>query len=292
MSWKCKQCGKTNDSNLIRCECGHKWSQGESSGTQAPSLPGGVDLPTRTKPLIAILAGLGVVAAAGYCIAGWGGVFSGLIAAGGSSLTIFCIHSYAQGKYDPESGESATRDVMLALLGLTLCLVGGLLLHHSWTEQYEKTGMRWHVPVLLDENPESLYLRGKEYCDKGDNAAGVPLILQALAQESSQSRDRARAPWVHEALYKLALLYANGANGIPKDSEETLKLFIKIAEDGNPDDQYELGTIYTEGKYSIRPNMAEAIRWYEKAASNHHETATDRLAEILYVQKDFKRALP
>lgn len=167
------------------------------------------------------------------------------------------------------------------------------------TVLYEKTvrGIvfdRLERIALQGRKPDLLYLLGKSYCDSDDNPRGIPFILQALELVSDTSRNsyERSADWVRTAQYKLAMMYAKGAAGVPKNSNEALRWFIQVAEHGDRDDQYEIGIIYSEGKYGVRPNPAEAVRWLEQAASNYHDKAPDRLAEILYAQKDYKRALP
>lgn len=102
------------------------------------------------KPLIAGLAVLVVVSAAGYCLVGWQGIFGSWALAAGAALIIFSVRELARGKYDEKQGEGATRDAGLVLIGLVICVFIVLELRSVWNEQYEKTGKAWYVPVLMN----------------------------------------------------------------------------------------------------------------------------------------------
>jgi TPR repeat protein len=141
-------------------------------------------------------------------------------------------------------------------------------------------------------DPELLYFLGKTYLEKGDGAAGAPLIRQALDLERSQNAHIAPASWAREGTSLLALAYAEGAPGVPRNSEEALKWFTRFAEHDYRTGGFVLGAIYAEGKYGIKPNRDEAVRWLERAASDRNDKAPDYLARFLYAQKDYKRALP
>ena len=147
--------------------------------------------------------------------------------------------------------------------------------------------------VLEGTDAEVLYNLGKTYYDKGDAATGIPLIRQAVDLARSQNPHTRLEDWAREGNSLIAHLYANGVSGVPRNSEEALKFFIRYAEEDYRVGAFELGIIYAEGKYGIKPNKEEAALWLERAASTYNnEPASDRLAEFLYEQKKYKRALP
>jgi len=103
----------------------------------------------RIKPLIMALAALIIASIAGYCLVGWQGVFGSWVSVAGVGLIIFCTRELVRRKYDEKTGEDATRDVGLVIIGLVICVFMGVELHAVWKEQHEKTGRAWYVSVLM-----------------------------------------------------------------------------------------------------------------------------------------------
>lgn len=76
-----------------------------------------------------------------------------------------------------------------------------------------------------------------------------------------------------KAQLELGLMYAEG-KGVEKNIKETLKWFIKAAEQGNVNAQNNLGIMYdAAGLYD------EAFKWFKKAA----EQGLDKAQQILGV---------
>jgi TPR repeat protein len=57
------------------------------------------------------------------------------------------------------------------------------------------------------------------------------------------------------------------------DNETALQVFRPLAESGNKDAQYHLGYMYQTGT-GVTKNESEALRWYEKAAKQGHNSAS------------------
>lgn len=53
---------------------------------------------------------------------------------------------------------------------------------------------------------------------------------------------------------------------------EAVKLYSHLAEQGNADAQYHLGTLYAEGK-GVSPDYKEAMKWFRKAAEQGNSLA-------------------
>lgn len=66
--------------------------------------------------------------------------------------------------------------------------------------------------------------------------------------------------------------------GIVPNDEETVRLCMTAAEDGNPNAQYELGRCCENGR-GISQSLADAAAWFTKAADQKHAFAQYRLAQ-------------
>ena len=73
---------------------------------------------------------------------------------------------------------------------------------------------------------------------------------------------------VVEAQYRLGVLYDDGdgdGDGVVADVAEALKWYRRAAERGHPRAQWRLGYAYREGE-GVEQNDSEAVRWYRTAA--------------------------
>lgn len=77
----------------------------------------------------------------------------------------------------------------------------------------------------------------------------------------------------------LAHCYLYGI-GTEKDEVKAFKLFTQAAAEGNPYAQYNLSVCYRNGIEGIKPDMAAAIEWLKKAASNGDPIAQNELNNI------------
>jgi hypothetical protein len=97
---------------------------------------------------------------------------------------------------------------------------------------------------------------------------------RALAQESKDKKDilalRLGAENGNaEDQDELGFRYANG-DGVPKNVSEAVKWWRKAAEQGQVDSQYMLGATYIDGDEGIPKDYAEALNWNKKAAAKGH----------------------
>ncbi len=69
----------------------------------------------------------------------------------------------------------------------------------------------------------------------------------------------------------------NGGAGFPEDPENAVYLYIKAAEQGDPEAQFNLGVSYDFGE-GVRKNPEQAVYWYSKAAEQGHLQAQVNLA--------------
>lgn len=79
------------------------------------------------------------------------------------------------------------------------------------------------------------------------------------------------------ALYKLARIYRDGV-GVKHDNEHYAKLLRTAAANGHADAEAELASNYLYGQAGIPKDTAQAMAWYERAASHGHAYAQLRIA--------------
>lgn len=96
---------------------------------------------------------------------------------------------------------------------------------------------------------------GAVLIDKGARAEGLRLIQRAADAGSAEGEHR------------LALIYANGEAGIPRNDGRAAELFEKAAEKGHRRAQLNLGTLYFRGQ-GVPRDLIQARAWLEKAAAD------------------------
>ena len=74
-----------------------------------------------------------------------------------------------------------------------------------------------------------------------------------------------------DAQFNLGTMYANG-QGVPQDYAEAVRWYRKAAEQGHADAQNNLGVMYRNGR-GVPQDYAEAVRWYRKAAEQGYAGA-------------------
>jgi hypothetical protein len=84
--------------------------------------------------------------------------------------------------------------------------------------------------------------------------------------------------------YNLGKVFADG-NVVPQDFNEAFMWFEKAAEQGNTKAQYNLGRMYREGK-GVPKDYNEAIKWYTKAAEQGKTYAQYSLGLMYYYGDD------
>ena len=77
----------------------------------------------------------------------------------------------------------------------------------------------------------------------------------------------------------MGLLYYSGKGGTQSFSE-AVKWWLKAADQGSSDAQYNLGTCYLNGE-GVAQSTSEAIKWFRKAAEQGDEDAIAQLNQIL-----------
>ena len=96
-----------------------------------------------------------------------------------------------------------------------------------------------------------------------------------------------------EAQYNIALLYMKG-NGVELNERTALSWFTRAGEQGMADAQYNAGVMFYGGKGTY-PDKTSAIEWWQLSASQGHPNAQNNLA-IMYAyafgtKKDPEKAI-
>jgi hypothetical protein len=84
----------------------------------------------------------------------------------------------------------------------------------------------------------------------------------------------------YTAVYNLGDCYFNG-EGVVKDYEEGLRLYIKAAEMGYPIAMYRLGDCYYNGEGVVK-DYGEAFKWYYKSAERNYPRGQYRTGWCYY----------
>ncbi|MFA6563340.1 MAG: tetratricopeptide repeat protein [Verrucomicrobiia bacterium] len=84
-----------------------------------------------------------------------------------------------------------------------------------------------------------------------------------------------------------------GLFGLAKNEVESVKWYLKAAEQNDPTAQYNLGWRYADGR-GVAMDKAEAVKWYRKAAEQNQPDAQAHLGYCYYtgtgVAKDWAEA--
>ncbi len=93
------------------------------------------------------------------------------------------------------------------------------------------------------------------------------------------------------AMHRLANLLCGGGEGVEKDNERTLQLYIRAVGGGNVEAMFELGNVLSEGSDGIEKDLARAAELYSRAVDEGGHEGAMRNIEVLQevldgVQKD------
>lgn len=80
------------------------------------------------------------------------------------------------------------------------------------------------------------------------------------------------------AQYRIGRMYKKG-KGVRPDMAEAAKWYRKAAEQGHADAQYNLGVLYRKGQ-GVPLDLAETVTWHRKAAAQGHADAQYNLGDL------------
>jgi len=78
--------------------------------------------------------------------------------------------------------------------------------------------------------------------------------------------------------YNVGLTYSYSCFGVTHDYKKVIKWYTKSAKQGNADAQFGLGNIYDHGIGGIVQNKKEALKWYKRSAEQGNAMAQGNLA--------------
>jgi len=115
----------------------------------------------------------------------------------------------------------------------------------------------------------------------------VLVSFPVLSQSSNQNRPFLQS----QQPVGLVLLAANDSD---PDAAESLPSavvwYLEMAEQGDKDAQYNLGSIYETG-FGVDADMKEAVNWYNKAAQQGHQMAQLKLGMMYYLGRGAKQSI-
>jgi len=123
--------------------------------------------------------------------------------------------------------------------------------------------------------------------DKGQAAAQYRLAklyeigegVEANAETARQLTERAARNGNRIAMHDLALYFAEGRGGVPKDMKLAAQWFEKAAERGVVDSQFNLGVLFESGQ-GLPQNLEDAYIWYSIAAGQGDQFAKKHIDNL------------
>lgn len=96
---------------------------------------------------------------------------------------------------------------------------------------------------------------------------GAVLLDRGLARDGLRHVQRAAEAGSSEGAHRLAIVYAQGLAGTPRDEARALQLFERAASAGHTRAQINLGILYLRG-LGVQRDVVNARAWLEKAAAS------------------------
>lgn len=108
---------------------------------------------------------------------------------------------------------------------------------------------------------------------------GPEAKIQEVSPEQIQEYVRKAEQGDVDAQYNLGIIYYHG-EGVPRNYEEALSWFYKAAEQDDADAQYNLGFMYGRGE-GIDKSHAQSVAWFKRAADQGHKGAQEILQKMM-----------
>jgi hypothetical protein len=109
---------------------------------------------------------------------------------------------------------------------------------------------------------------------------GAVLLDRGRTREAVQALQHAANAGSAEGAHRLALLYAQGADGLPRDDARALELFEKAAATGHLRAEINAGMLYLYGRGTAK-DLVKARAWLEKAAAQNDPYALYALGRAM-----------
>jgi TPR repeat protein len=119
----------------------------------------------------------------------------------------------------------------------------------------DRAGAESSLRILAPADADAAAWLGAILLERGAQREGLKLIQQSADAGSA------------EGAHRLALVYAYGEGGVPRNEARAAELFERAAEKGHKRAQLNLGTLYLRGQ-GVPRDLIQARAWLEKAAAN------------------------
>ncbi len=127
----------------------------------------------------------------------------------------------------------------------------------AYHQQNYREAMRLFRPLAEQGDPQAQYYIGRMY-EKGEGVHKDPDQVRRWYRRSAEA---GYAP----AQYRMAVGYAYGLAGLPRDHGEAVKWLRKSGEGGYKRAQKELGRAYAGGRLGLPVDEQQAEYWTKKA---------------------------
>jgi hypothetical protein len=118
------------------------------------------------------------------------------------------------------------------------------------------TTAEFNLRRLVPDNPDAEAWLGAVLLDRGQNREALQALQHAADSGSA------------EGAHRLALVFAQGLAGTPRNDARALELFEKAAALGNQRAQVNVGILYFRGQ-GVPRDLVQARAWLEKAAASN-----------------------
>lgn len=133
---------------------------------------------------------------------------------------------------------------------------------------------------IIEDSPEGLYKRGKEYDDNGDYVKALEFYDKAAKLNNK------------DALFKLGWFYSEGL-GVEVNYEKSMQYYLLAADLGDTWAMNNIGAAYTNG-WGVTKDALKALEWYTKAYENGNTFAGKNIGNMYYngdgVDEDYSKA--
>jgi TPR repeat protein len=129
-------------------------------------------------------------------------------------------------------------------------------------------GAEFNLRRLAPDNPDAEAWLGAVLLDRGQSREALQAFQHAADSGSA------------EGAHRLALVFAQGLAGTPRNDARAIELFEKAATLGNPRAQANIGILYFRGQ-GVPRDIVQARAWLEKAAANNDPYALYALGRAM-----------
>ena len=150
--------------------------------------------------------------------------------------------------------------------------LGKMYLEGLGVPKNSQKALQWLDRSATEGNPDAQYLLGRIYHqgteDVGANRDLGKSWLDKASLQGSQDAIQF-IHWIESIGYPLEEVWYNRVPALRK-----------LAEDGDPEAQYQLAQHYAKGSYGVKKDAALALQWYQKAAAGGNPSAMKALGRI------------